>query len=160
MSNAIRWLRQGERLTGACRDGNAAAGAPWGGLPLRALVVDDLPVHRLLLFGMLKVLFPTMSVDEAGDGEQAQEMLRAQRYDIVLSDWMMPGMDGLCLANWLRSGELPPSPFVLFSARDSEEEIAPLFETHGIGGYLIKPFDQAAIKEVVTVTAGILVPAA
>lgn len=157
MSNELRWLWQDERRTGAYRDGNAAAGADI--TPLRVLVVDDLPVHLLLLSGLLKALFPCSVVDEAGDGAQAQSMLRAQRYDIVLCNWIMPGMDGLQLANWLRSGEVPQLPFVLFSAHDEADEIASLFSTHAIDGYLFKPFDQAAIREMVSVAVGVLTPA-
>lgn len=157
MSNALRWLWWNERRTGACREG-CAAGAD--AASFRALVVDDLPVHRLLLSGMLKVLFPNSVVDGAGDGVQAQAMLRAQRYDIVLSDWMMPGVDGLQLATWLRSGEVPQLPFVLFSANDGVDEIASLFSSHGIDGYLIKPFDREAIREVVSMAVRILTPAA
>ncbi len=158
MSNELRWLWQDERRTGAYRDGNAAAGVDIA--PFRVLVVDDLPVHLLLLSGLLKTLFPCAVVDEAADGAQAQSMLREQRYDIVLCDWGMPGMDGLQLANWLRSGELPQLPFVLFSAHDEADEIASLFLTHAIDGYLVKPFDQAAVREVVSVAVRVSAPVA
>lgn len=151
MSNELRWLWQGERRTGAYVGGNAEAVADV--TSLRMLVVDDLPIHRLLLSTLLKVLFPHSVVDEAGDGEQAQSMLRAQRYDIVLSDWIMPGMDGVQLANWLRSGEVQRLPFVLLSAHDEPDDIASLFYTHTIDGYLFKPFDRSALREVVAVAA-------
>jgi two-component system chemotaxis response regulator CheY len=184
MQDAIHWLWQGARRTGARRDGAAAALADAPDVPaFRVLVVDDLPVHRLLLSGMLKVLFPLAVVDEADDGLQAQALLRGKSYDIVLSDWQMPNMDGLQLASWLRSSErLQPSepfsardswkrpmlhstrcsqqPFVLVSSRDGVDEIAPLFSTHGIDGYLIKPFDQAAIREIVRFAIGVSEPIA
>lgn len=179
MSDVIRWLWQGMRRTGAHRGADAVVRADANPVPvLRALVVDDLPVHRLLLSGMLKVLFPHAVVDEANDGLQAQALLRGKSYDIVLSDWQMPNMDGLQLASWLRSSErsqlseqfsardswkrpmlpsaqCPQQPFVLVSSRDGVEEIAPLFSTHRIDGYLIKPFDQAAIEEIVRFAIGV-----
>lgn len=184
MQDAIHWLWQGARRTGARRDGavSALAGAP--DIPaFRVLVVDDLPVHRLLLSGMLKVLFPLAVVDEADDGLQAQALLRGNSYDIVLSDWQMPNMDGLQLASWLRSSErsqsseqfsardswkrpmlpstqYPQQAFVLVSSRDGADEIATLFSTHRIDGYLIKPFDQAAIREIVRFAIGVSVPKA
>lgn len=184
MSDAIRWLWQGTRRTGAHRGADAAVRGDAGPAPvLRALVVDDLPVHRWLLSGMLKVLFPNAVVDEAGDGLQAQALLRGKSFDIVLSDWQMPNMDGLQLASWLRSSERPqahepypardswkrpmlPSswrlqqPFVLVSSRDGVDEIGPLFSAYGIDGYLIKPFDQDAIREVVQFAIGVPAPAA
>lgn len=158
MSNELRWLWQNERRTGAYRDSNHSTRADM--TALKMLVVDDSPVHRLLLAGLLNALFPGSIVDKADDGAQAQSMLRAQRYDIVLSDWIMSGMDGLQLANWLSSGEVPHLPFVLCSTHDGVDEITALFSTHGIDGYLVKPFDQAAIKEVVLVAAKASAPAA
>lgn len=158
MSDELRWLWQGERRTGAYRDSAATAGANIAGL--RMLVVDALPVHRLLLSGLLKVLFPGSAVDETGDCARAQSMLRGRHYDVVLSNWIMPGMGGSQLANWLRPGETPQQPFVLFSAHDEIDEIAPLFSMQGIDGYLVKPFDQTAIREVISVAVGALTPAA
>jgi CheY-like chemotaxis protein len=161
MLNAVRWLLQGDRLVGACRNGEAAA-APCAMAisSLKVLVVDDHPIHRALMSGMLKMLFPSVAVDEAGDGLQAQTRLRDRHYDIVLSDWKMPDMDGLQLVAWLHSGETSPPPFVLFSGHGEREEIAPLFSSHRIDGYLIKPFDQAAIREVVSVAVRVLAPVA
>lgn len=155
MSNELRWLWQDERRTGAYHDVNGSDRADIAAL--RMLVVDDLSIHCLLFSGLLKALFPGSVVDETGDCARAQSMLREQRYDIVLSNWIMPGMDGLQLAKWLRSGEVEQQPFVLFSAHGEADEIAPLFSTHGIDGYLIKPFDRAAIREVVS--AAVRVPA-
>ncbi len=156
MLNAIHWLWRGERRVGAHHGDAAATRGKSLDLPVfNALVVDDLPVHRRLLAGMLKMLFPRVAVDEAGDGYQAQVLLRGGGYDIVLSDWTMPNMDGLQLAGWLRSGECPRCPFVLFSAHDVAEDVAPLFDMHGIDGYLIKPFDQTAMKQVVLAAIGV-----
>jgi len=151
MLNDVRWLLQGERRVGAYRCENVAAQShAMDILSLKLLVVDDIPICRMLMSGMLRVLFPNAAVDEAGDGAQAQVMLRNQHYDMVLSDWMMPDMDGLQLAAWMHSGEIPPRPFVLFSANDGVDEILPLFSSHGIDGYLIKPLDQATMKELIS----------
>lgn len=144
--NTVRWIMQGKRRVGACRTENAGAPAL---SPLRMLVVDDVDIHRAILSGMLKLLFHEATVDEAGDGQEALSKLKAQRYDVVLSDWLMPNMDGLELAAWLQGAETPPPPFVLISARDDYDEIAALFATPGIDGYLLKPHDQNAMREVI-----------
>ncbi|MBS4098490.1 MAG: response regulator [Sulfuricella sp.] len=121
------------------------------------LVVDDVDIHRSLLSAMLALLFPEATVDEAGDGREAQRKLRERRYDIVLSDWMMPNMDGVALATWLNASDAPP-PFVLISAHDECERIAALFSSPGIDGYLIKPHDHTAMKEVVDSVLGAPAP--
>lgn len=114
------------------------------------LVVDDIDMHRTILSGMLKLLFRDSTVDEARDGLEAQSKLCDHRYDVVLSDWLMPNMDGLELANWLNGGNGAPLPYILISARDDYDEIAALFATPGIDGYLIKPHDHNAMREVIT----------
>lgn len=155
MAAQVHWIIENNRRVGAYRtDDNATASAA-PGCRLKSLVVDDHPIHRSLLAGMMEILFPGSSVDLAEDGVRAQEKLRAGRYDIVLCDWFMPKMDGLQLAEWLRSGETPKQPFVLVSAHDEAEVIAPLIASRAIDGYLIKPFDQTALKEVITIVGGI-----
>lgn len=157
----VRWLYQGERRVGACRGEGMSGAVGRTDIRLhRALVVDDHPVHRLLMSGMLNLFYSGMVVEEAEDGLQAQAMLGERHYDIVLCDWFMPHVDGLRLARWLRSGEVRSSPFVLFSARDEVDEIVPLFSSHEIDGYLIKPFDRDAMLEVISVSLGHLAGAA
>lgn len=147
----VRWLFQGERRVGACGGEGESGAKEAAGIRLqRALVVDDHPVHRALMSGMLNLLYSGLVVEEAGDGLQAQLMLMERRYDIVLSDWNMPRLDGVRLARWLRSGGGSPSPFVLFSAHDEVDDIVRLFSARQIDGYLIKPFDQDAMTKVIS----------
>lgn len=146
--NNIHWLVQGELRVGAYRAGSDEIPAvPLS--PLRMLVVDDIDTHRAILTGMLNLLFRNVTVDEAADGLQAQAKLRNQRYDIILSDWLMPNMDGIELAAWLHGGEVTPLPYVLISSRDDPDEIAALFTIPGIDGYLIKPLDHTAMRAVI-----------
>ncbi|GEM_PF-5471139 len=61
----------------------------------RILVVDDSAVHRTLCRGILKREY---DVDLAVDAEQAMEMVRANKYDLILTDTHMPGKSGIELA--------------------------------------------------------------
>ncbi len=149
MNAQVHWIFEGERRVGAYRAADAAP--PAASPTLKSLVVDDHPIHRSLLAGMMEILFPGGVVEVAEDGRRAQEKLRAGRYDVVLCDWFMPKMDGLQLAEWLHSGETPAQPFILVSAHDEAAVIAPLIASCAIDGYLIKPFDQAALREVISV---------
>lgn len=151
MATQVHWIIENERRVGAYRiDDDAPPAAP-PAQPFKSLVVDDHPIHRSLLAGMMEILFPGCTVDLAEDGIRAQEKLRTGRYDVVLCDWFMPKMDGLQLAEWLHSGEIPSQPFILVSAHDEADVIAPLIASHAIDGYLIKPFDQTALREIISI---------
>jgi CheY-like chemotaxis protein len=153
MFGSVRYLWEGERLSGACRDGGFEE-QPDAVFSPRVLVVADIPTHRALLGGILRMIFPGVTVDEAENGRQAQDVLRKAHYDVVLSEWIMPEMDGVQLAAWLCSGEVPRRPVVLFSDCVDTDDVAALFIAHWIDGYLPRPFDRIAMHEVISVAVG------
>lgn len=64
--------------------------------PVRTLLVDDDPVHRFLYSELIQgPILPELVVEVADDGKMALEMLRARPFQLVLTDLMMPGMDGM-----------------------------------------------------------------
>jgi CheY-like chemotaxis protein len=75
-------------------------------------------------------------ITSEADPEQALEMAAGGDYDVVVSDYKMPGLNGLELCSELRArdGELP---FVLFSAREPED-VQPAAEEAGITGFVQK----------------------
>jgi len=103
----------------------------------RVLVVDDSPDLRRLLHRLLR---PHFELDEAGDGEAALERIRALRPDLVLSDAMMPRLDGFGLLRALRSDPATRElPVIMLSGRADASDRAtdPRLEADD---YLIKPF--------------------
>ena len=76
--------------------------------PRRVLVVDDSRVERRLMLARLSGL--AIEVIEAESGEQALAAARERPVDIVLSDWMMPGMSGLDLCRALREDAAGAAP--------------------------------------------------
>ncbi|PHV23419.1 hypothetical protein CSQ92_10690 [Janthinobacterium sp. BJB446] len=104
------------------------------------LLVDDDDNCRKLLAGLLAPL--GFQLQEAAGGVQAQAMLAAQRYDIVLSDWRMPDMDGLALTRWLRAQSALVQPrLVIMTASAFEEEKQEALAA-GADGFLRKPIEQ------------------
>ena len=104
------------------------------------LLVDDDENCRKLLAGLLAPL--GFVLQEAAGGAQAQAMLAAQRYDLVLSDWRMPDIDGLALTRWLRAQTALAQPrLVIMTASAFEEEKQEALAA-GADGFLRKPIEQ------------------
>ncbi len=77
----------------------------------------------------------------ARDGREALALIRSERPDAAVLDWVMPEMQGheVCLAV-KEDAELAATPVLMLTARASESDIAGGFE-HGADDYLTKPFD-------------------
>jgi signal transduction histidine kinase len=103
----------------------------------RLLVADDNADMREYL---TRLLSPRWEVEAVADGEDALASALREPPDLVLSDVMMPRMDGVTLLRTLRGQPATATiPFVLLSARAGEEAIVAGLET-GADDYLIKPF--------------------
>ncbi len=103
----------------------------------RILVVDDNADMRGYLE---KLLSARWTVETAGDGVQALAQAEAHPPDLVLSDVMMPAMDGLALLRALRRDERTRTiPVILLSARAGEEATVQGLQS-GTDEYLVKPF--------------------
>ena len=103
------------------------------------LVVDDDGNCRKLLAGLLAPL--GFVLQEACGGAQAQAMLAAQRFDLVLSDWRMPDMDGLVLTRWLRARvDLAQPRLAIMTASAFEEEKQEALAA-GADAFLRKPIE-------------------
>ncbi len=114
----------------------------------RVLIVDDDADVRQFCKSVLE--HPAVRCHEAADGAQALEAVAARRYDLVLLDIDMPGMNGREVLRRLR--EAPPCPHlkvIMFSGRATGDDMAEMLLA-GADDYLTKPFSvvqlQARIK--------------
>jgi DNA-binding response OmpR family regulator len=102
---------------------------------IKVLLVDDEP-------GIRDIIKEYMAgggyeADEAGDGLTALGMLEGKKYDIVVLDIMMPGMDGWSVARNIRKNS--DIPIIMLSARGEEYDKLLGFDM-GIDDYMVKPF--------------------
>ena len=103
----------------------------------RVLVVDDNADLRTFLAGLLA---PHYDVQVVADGVQALAAVRERRPDLILSDVMMPNLDGLGLVKALREdGRTATVPVILLSARAGQEASLEGLSA-GADDYLAKPF--------------------
>lgn len=116
----------------------------------KVLVVDDFKTMRKLVIGALKVCGLT-NVTEADDGSTAwpifqEEATKGQPFQLVISDWNMPNMQGIDLLRNVRqhpNGET--LPFVLVTAEAEKANIVQAVEA-GVSNYIVKPFNAADFK--------------
>lgn len=125
----------------------AAAQMPPLAAPLRILVVDDVPLNRMVAQTMLRQA--GHSVAEAASGEAALAHLLAFPVDLVLLDLQMQGMDGLETARRIRAGEArrPGGGRIAIlglSGTDAAEGSPDCLEA-GMDGYLAKPLQREAL---------------
>ncbi|MCA8003190.1 hybrid sensor histidine kinase/response regulator [Burkholderia metallica] len=116
-------------------DADASTVAARPALAARVLVVDDHPVNRTLQQSQLVTL--GYAADAADDGASALRRCADTRYDLVMTDLNMPGMDGYTLARVLRA-RYPDLPVIAITAHASAAEHARCAEA-GIVAVLVKP---------------------
>jgi signal transduction histidine kinase len=117
--------------------GMVAAAPRSDGLRPSVLVVDDNADLRAYLSGLLA---PRYDVTAVGDGQAALEAIRDRLPDLVVSDVMMPRLDGVGLVRALRAERRTVSlPIILLSARAGEEAAVQGIDS-GSDDYLTKPF--------------------
>jgi sigma-B regulation protein RsbU (phosphoserine phosphatase) len=110
---------------------------------LRVLVVDDSRAQRQVLAQGLEN--GGYTVFEAQSGLDALDICRATHVDIVISDWMMPGMDGLEFCRAYRALGLGHyGYFILLTSRDGKEDVAAGLDV-GADDFLTKPVSPAEL---------------
>ncbi len=103
------------------------------------LVVEDDPVSRKLLVKILRQ--SDYHVLEAEDGLQAWELLQQEPIQMVITDWLMPRMDGVALTRKIRSADLPGYVYiVILTGLESVDHIVDGLDA-GADDYLTKPYD-------------------
>jgi two-component system chemotaxis response regulator CheY len=113
---------------------------------MKILVVDDFSTMRRIIKNLLKDLGFT-NVQEADDGTTALPMLQQGDFDFVVTDWNMPGMQGIDLLRAIREDDnLKHIPVLMVTAEARKEQIVTAAEA-GVNGYVVKPFTAATLKE-------------
>lgn len=123
------------------------------------LIVDDRPSNRAFLRALLG--FTEHRLLEAEDGARALALARAQRPDLVITDLLMPVMDGYELVQQLRGdADLRGVRVIFFSAVYAERETRAMAERCGVATVLPKPADPQQILDAIQAELGMLHDAA
>lgn len=120
---------------------------------LKFLIVDDMPAMRMILRGMIEDAGFSRIV-EADQGDDAWQQLQslaadpAERIDVLILDWNLPGMSGVDLLRAVRAFDATRElPVVMVTSLGSESAIAEAMSL-GVSDYFVKPFtpDQFVVK--------------
>jgi two-component system chemotaxis response regulator CheY len=113
---------------------------------MKILVVDDFSTMRRIIKNLLKDL-GFANIQEADDGNTALPMLNQGDFDFVVTDWNMPGMQGIDLLRAIRADEkLKHLPVLMVTAEAKKEQIVAAAQA-GVNGYVIKPFTAGTLKQ-------------
>lgn len=113
---------------------------------MKILVVDDFSTMRRIIKNLLKDL-GFSNIQEADDGSTALPMLQQGDFDFVVTDWNMPGMQGIDLLKNIRADDkLKHLPVLMVTAEAKKEQIVAAAQA-GVNGYVVKPFTAATLKE-------------
>lgn len=110
------------------------------------LIVDDLPSARKVLTRQLRHL-GYQNIVEVADGQAALSLADQSKFDLVISDWLMPKMDGLELLAKLR--EMPKcagTEFLFITSANTKDDVTEAFK-RGVRNYLAKPFTTQMLEE-------------
>lgn len=111
------------------------------------MVVDDSSTMRRIIINVLVQLgVPRENIGDAEDGIDALGQLKSNYYDLILTDWNMPKMDGLHLVQNLR--HLPKyktTPILMITTEGGKSEVIEALKS-GINNYIVKPFSPETLK--------------
>ena len=123
----------------------------------RLLVVDDCATMRRSVSDLLHSFgFPF--IDEAVDGAEALELFQRNPYDLVLTDWQMPRLNGLELVRAIRHApERSQTPVLVLTGHVTQARVVEAIEA-GANGFVAKPFFPPSLCEKVMALVASLAP--
>lgn len=106
------------------------------------IVEDEQPIRSMVGFALGRAGFTLL---EAESAEQAYAIINQQRPDLILMDWMLPGMSGIEMVRRLqRDSATQDIPVIMLTARNEEQDRISGFQA-GIDDYVSKPFSPAEL---------------
>jgi two-component system chemotaxis response regulator CheY len=113
-------------------------------MSLRVLVADDSSTMRkIILRSLLAVGVPNAT--EAADGVEAVNLFKPGSFDLVLTDWNMPGKSGLEVIQEIRKQDAA-IPIIMVTTEAEKSRVVQAIEA-GVSDYLVKPFTADTLRE-------------
>ncbi|MFZ5831537.1 MAG: response regulator [Planctomycetota bacterium] len=110
----------------------------------RVLVADDSSTMRKIILRSLQAVGVTDAV-EAQDGNEAVSMFKPGEFDLVLTDWNMPGKTGLEVIGEIRKQD-GKVPIIMVTTEAEKGRVMQAIQA-GVSDYLVKPFTADTLRE-------------
>ncbi|MDR2641767.1 MAG: response regulator [Planctomycetaceae bacterium] len=110
----------------------------------RVLVADDSSTMRKIILRSLQAV-GIKDVTEAADGAQAVEFFEPGKFDMVLTDWNMPGKTGLEVLKEIRAKDTK-IPVIMVTTEAEKSRVLEAIQA-GVTDYLVKPFTSDTLRE-------------
>jgi two-component system chemotaxis response regulator CheY len=110
----------------------------------RVLVSDDSSTMRKIILRSLQAVGVT-DVTEAADGAEAVALFAPGKFDMVLTDWNMPGMTGLEVLKAIRTQDTA-IPVIMVTTEAEKSRVLEAIQA-GVTDYLVKPFTPDTLRE-------------
>ena len=108
------------------------------------LVADDSSTMRKIIIRSLQAI-GVSSATEAKDGEEAISMFKQGGFDMVLTDWNMPGKTGLDVIREIRA-QNTNVPIIMITTEAEKRRVLEAIQV-GVSDYIIKPFESEQLRE-------------
>ncbi len=110
----------------------------------RVLVADDSSTMRKIILRSLQAV-GVPEAAEAGDGDEAIRMFHEGTYDLVLTDWNMPGKNGLEVIQEIRKTN-KDVPIIMVTTEAEKTRVMEAIQA-GVSDYLVKPFTADTLRQ-------------
>lgn len=114
---------------------------------MRLLMIDDEQTSFEIVKATIDWASMGISLEYAESAHQAMDMIKADIPDIILTDIMMPGMDGFELIEWIKANSYN-CEIIILTAYGTFEYARKALD-FGVTGYLLKPLNEAELKELI-----------
>jgi two-component system chemotaxis response regulator CheY len=112
-------------------------------MPAKVLVADDSSTMRKIILRSLQAV-GVPDAAEAGDGDEAIKMFAEAKYDLVLTDWNMPGKNGLEVIQEIRKSN-KDVPIIMVTTEAEKTRVMEAIQA-GVSDYLVKPFTAETLR--------------
>jgi two-component system, chemotaxis family, chemotaxis protein CheY len=113
-------------------------------MPTRVLVADDSSTMRKIIIRSLQAV-GVPGATEAADGNEALATFKPGEFDLVLTDWNMPGKTGLEVIQGIRAQD-SKVPIIMVTTEAEKARVMQAIQA-GVSDYLIKPFTADTLRE-------------
>ena len=115
---------------------------------MKVLVVDDSALARKMIVNTLKKMGMCNFI-EAEDGKEAMQVIQDKEFDLIISDYNMPKVDGHQLLRFIRTESNQPHVPVLMVTTEGDESKLQAIQQEGVSAIVDKPFDTTTVKQLI-----------